>query len=526
MFPMPDTATDAVVATPHPRAAAAALDVLNTGGNALDSAVAAMLAICVLQPFQVGLGGYGGAMVVYHAEKGRVFAIDFDSRAPLAFKPELYAGDAERASHGPLAASVPGVVAGLDLALRQFGSKPWREVAAPAVALAGEGFAVDATLKRMFDELARRADEASLRALLPEGRVPAVGERWVQKDLARLMRRLDEDPAAFYAGDIPRAIAQSVKGRGGILAEEDFTSYKARVVEPLAVTYRGHGVYTPPPPAGGLTTLSILKTLEDFEIGKLDRWGAPYFELYCEASKLCWEERRRHLGDPEFVKPPVEEMLSRKAAAARAQRIRRGPWAQKPVQPAASQGTHTANVVAIDRQRNLVSLTATQGDTWGSRVAVPGLGLVLGHGMSRFTWPHQDPRSPNAPAPGKRMQHNMAPVVMLRSEGGKAKPVGAAGMPGGTKIVTVTGQLVIGVLDFKATPGEAVRGPRVHTEGDEPLLLSGAVPEEVAAELALMGHAVKRRQPVGGLANVAMVSGDGQRIDAAAGLGPAGLAVL
>ena len=193
-------ATEAAVATPHPQAAAAALEVLKAGGNAVDAAVAAMLAICVLQPFQVGLGGYGGAMVVYHAEKGRVFAVDFDSRAPLAFKPELYAGDAERARHGPLAVSVPGVVAGLDLALREFGTKRWRDVAAPAVALAADGFAVDATLKRVFDELAKRADAESLRALLPEGRVPAVGERWVQKDLAALMRKLDEDPAAFYAG--------------------------------------------------------------------------------------------------------------------------------------------------------------------------------------------------------------------------------------------------------------------------------------------------------------------------------------
>jgi gamma-glutamyltranspeptidase/glutathione hydrolase len=120
----------------------------------------------------------------------------------------------------------------------------------------------------------------------------------------------------------------------------------------------------------------------------------------------------------------------------------------------------------------------------------------------------------------------MAPAVMLRSEGGKTRPVGAVGLPGGTKIVTVTGQLVISVIDFKATPGEAVRAPRVHTEGNEPLLASPAVPEEVAAELELMGHQVKRRQAVGGLVNVAMVSADGKRITAAAGLGPTGVAVL
>src|SRR5687767_15145982 len=234
-MPADPTATDAIVTTPHPRAASAALEVLKAGGNAVDAGVAAMLAICVLQPYQVGLGGYGGAMVVYHAEKGRVFGIDFDSRAPLAFKPQLYAGDAERGRHGPLAVSVPGVVAGLDLALREFGAKRWREAAAPALALAEEGFAVEAPLKRVMDDLAKRADAETLRALLPEGRVPAIGERWVQKDLAALLRTLSDDPAAFYAGDIPRRIVQSVRDRGGILGEEDFTRYRARVVDPIEV---------------------------------------------------------------------------------------------------------------------------------------------------------------------------------------------------------------------------------------------------------------------------------------------------
>jgi gamma-glutamyltranspeptidase/glutathione hydrolase len=514
-------AAGAVVVTPHPSTGAAGLEMFNAGGNAVDAAVAAMLAICVVQPYQVGLGGYGGSVVVYRADGGGASAIEFDSRAPLGFTVDPYLERPERALHGAMAVSVPGVVAGLDLALREWGTKKWREAAAPARVLAEDGFVVDLTLRKTFDTLTKASEKTAMPALFPDGNIPRVGDRWAQKDLARLLARLEDDPRAFYEGEIPNAIAKQVKAQGGILAEEDFAAYKARVVEPLAVEYRGHRMYTPPPPSGGLTSLAILQTLESFEIPRYQRWGAPYFDLFVEAAKLCWEERRRHLGDPDFVRAPFDRLLSKPVAAARAERIKngRGPKT-RPSPPSA--GNHTVNIVAIDRQRNLVSLTATQGDTFGSRVGIPGLGLVLGHGMSRFTFPKEDPRSPNAPEPGKRMLHNMCPTVVIKD----GRPWAAIGLPGGTKIVNVTAQLAASVIDFAATATEAVYAPRVHTEGGEPLLLSATTPAEVAGELELMGHKVSRGQAVGGAANVVLVASEGKGLTAACSVGPGGIGGL
>jgi gamma-glutamyltranspeptidase/glutathione hydrolase len=240
-----------------------------------------------------------------------------------------------------------------------------------------------------------------------------------------------------------------------------------------------------------------------------------------EAAKLCWSERRQTLGDPEMVKVPIEQLLSKQAAANRAQRIR-GNTKPRSTGREPPGGNHTANIIAIDRERNLVSLTATQGDTWGSRVAIDGLGLVLGHGMSRFTYPDQEARSPNAPAPGKRVQHNMCPVVMLKG----GKPFGTLGLPGGPKIVTVTAQLIASVVDFAAAPGEAVDAPRVHTEGDEPILCSASVPAETSAELELMGHKVRRNQVVGGLANVGLLEASGKEIAIAGNRGPEAVAAI
>lgn len=514
------TTAGAAVSTPHPAAAAAALKLLNAGGNAVDAAVAALMTICVVQPFQVGFGGYGGSMVVYQANQKRVSALDFDSRAPLAFDPARYP-TAAVAQHGYLAVATPGVVAGLDLALRKFGTKSWRECCGHALSLAEEGFAVDKTLKTNFDSFVKNADKASLHALLPTGKALELGERWVQKDLAALLRKLGDDPASFYHGEIPRMVAKQMKENGGLLAEQDFEKFEAKVVDALKINYRGLDLFTPPPPSGGITSFGILKTLEQFDLSKHQRWGAPYLELFIEAAKLCWSERRQTLGDPDFVKIPIEQLLSKQAAVNRAERIR-GNLKPRSTGREPPGGQHTANIIAIDKDRNLVSLTATQGDTWGSRVVIEGLGLVLGHGMSRFTYPDQSPQSPNAPAAGKRVQHNMCPVVMLKG----GKPFGAVGLPGGPKIVTVTAQLIASVIDFGALPGEAVDGPRVHTEGEEPILAAASVPADTAAELELMGHKVKRNQPVGGLANVGLLDADGKQISIAGSRGPEGIAAI
>jgi gamma-glutamyltranspeptidase / glutathione hydrolase len=520
----PSIASHAAVATPHPEAACAAREVLEAGGNAVDAAVAAVLTLCVVIPGSVGIGGYGGSAVVYSAKTRRVSAIDFDSRAPLAYRDELFADPVTR-NTGYLSTSVPAVVAGLEFARREFGSRPWAELSHHAIGLADRGFPMDAELKRHADNFAAKADRVSLHAQFPSGDVPAVGEPFVQSDLARLMQRLaDDGPESFYRGDIPRAIVKQVRDHGGILSEEDFARYQPTMTEPVSINYRGHDVYTAPPPSGGITSLGILKTLEQFEIAGLDPCGAEYFHLFVEAAKRCFHERHRYLGDPDFVAIPFDQLLSALSAAHKAVDIRKGDLARGGEVPGS--GPHTVNVSVVDREGNAVSMTATQGYQFGAMVCIEGLGLVLGHGMSRFDFL---PGHPNAPAPGKRMFHNMAPTIVMKDK----KPVAVIGMPGGPKIVTVTAQLIANLIDFGMSAEQTVTAPRVHTEGGEPIAVSSEVPESTVEELVAMGHTVRRGQDVGGpkteiggQANAITIDGKTGALAAASGHGPAAVAVL
>ncbi len=481
------------VATPHPAAAAAAKEILQHGGNAIDAAVGGMLACCVATPGAVGLGGYGGSLVAYIAKTGKTIAIDFDSRAPLAYRSELFSGRPEHYESGYLSITVPAVVAGLAMALERFGTQTWSAVSQPAIRLAEEGLPMTLLLEKQLRDWLKKADAVSRQALFANGAVPETGAIWRQPDMAALLRRLaDEGPQAFYHGDIPKRICRQVQAGGGILADEDFERYQPAVIEPLAVSYRGLRVLTPPPPSGGLTTLQILKVLEQFELSKLEPWSAEYFHLFAEATKQCWQDRTHFFGDPDSRSIPIERLLSNEAAREKAGRIDPHRINQCAVSlPPSPQ--HTANVVVSDSDRNIASVTATQGYLYGSQVAIEGLGLVMGHGMSRFDLA---PGSPNAPAPGKRMFHNMAPVILLAADG---SPRAAVGLPGGPKIVTVTAQLVVSLVDFQTPPAVAVAAPRIHIETDEPIAVSATVPEDVVDQLRAMGHTVNRGQTVGGL---------------------------
>jgi gamma-glutamyltranspeptidase / glutathione hydrolase len=490
----------AAVATPNLAAAAAGRDIFLRGGNAIDAAVAAMLACCVVEPGMVGLGGYGGSMVAYLANstspaaRGQTVAIDFDSRAPLAYRPKSFIDGAANYESGSLSITVPAVVAGLGMAANRFGTLPWSTVSEPAIALAEDGFTFSPKLSKRFDDWASKSDPASRQAIFPGGIPPAVGANWVQGDLARLLRQLATDgPRAFYHGDIARIIVEQVRKRGGILTAEDFETYRPTIIEPLSIEYRGHCVLTPPPPSGGLTTLQILKVLEQFDVSALEPWGAEYFHLAAEASKLCWQDRSVYLGDPEWESIPVDRLLSLAAARDKAEQIKRNWKAVRKAAAGDPLGPHdTVNVLAADTAGNIVSVTATHGYLFGSGIAIDGLGLVMNHGMSRFD---PDPGSPNAAAPGKRMYHNMSPTIVLGRDG---EPLAAVGLPGGPKIVTVTAQLIVSLIDFRSPPTAAVRAGRIHCEADEPIAVSSAVPESVIEELRKIGHSVRRGQDVGG----------------------------
>ena len=501
------------VACSRKEAGEAARDILLQGGNAIDAAIAALMVLCVIDPGKVSLGGYGGSMVVYQAKTRLVHSIDFTTRAPR--KLDLARFNATSALHGYLAVSVPAIFAGIDLALREYGTLPFKTLAAPALTLAENGITVTPYLGLLFARL-NNLDPASRRAFFPKGK-PAQGSNWVQPDLAKLIRRLsDEGPASFYTGDTAATIAKQVQNGGGVLDVDDFRDFQATVVEPLHISYRGRELYTPPLPSGGLTTLSILKTLEQFDLSDFNPVDPRYIELFVGAANLAWAERELYFGDSDFVQLPVEELLSEKRAVERATILRRA----KPTAATKVTGPgHTINVVVVDKDQNVVSLTATNGDEFGAHVAIEGLGLILGHGMSRFALksPH-----PNFPEALKRPQHNMAPLIML--DGGK--PYAAIGMPGGLRIVTVTGQVAMNLIDFKYTPQQAVAAPRFHTDGKDPLFVSVDMPKPVMNDLRQRGHKVEILDPLGGDANAAIIDPNTGRVTAAASKSSSGVFVF
>ncbi len=547
--------TPAAVATPHPEATIAARDILLKGGNAFDAAVAAMLTLCVVQSHQIGLGGFGGNLVAYLAptsttldspgrktgvipphpdtstsniSSGKVIAIDFDSRAPHAFTPELFKDPTDR-TIGYKSISVPAVLAGLDLILKTHGTLTWTDVTKHAIALAETGFPTDEPTARFLQAWTEKTDPESRKHFFPDRNdVPKENEPWIQKDFANLLRVIASDGIApFYTGDIAKQIVSHIRAQGGILSERDFAEYHATPVAPVTTTYHDHDLYVPPPPAGGITTLQILKVLEHFDIQNLPRWSAEYFHLLAQAIHLCWADRVRALGDPDFINIPIDELLSPNHIQSLAQQVTRVAAPPRAAKIPQDHMPHTANVTILDTLGNLVSTTATQGMVFGSQVVIPRLGLIMNHGMSRFDY--NNPTAPNFPAPNKRMHHNMAPTLVMAPENqqphsspregrgrvrgeaqGQQKPQSsqrinlprfAFGLPGGTKIITVTAQLAINFIDYQTNPQDCISSPRIHTEPGAPLSVSSAVPNSTIAQLEHLGHTVTRGQAVGGNKN-------------------------
>jgi gamma-glutamyltranspeptidase/glutathione hydrolase len=546
-MPQQIIANKAAVAAGHPLGAEAGLEMLRDGGNAIDAAVAGMLALCVVIPGSVGIGGYGGSAVIRVAKRNgsrlsalghqqeqsssqqptadsrqpQVVAVDFDSRAPLAFRDGLITADPQSNYYGARSVTVPAIVAGLDLILREFGTMSWRGVSQPAIRLAEQGFDFDAEHQRHFDRCAPKFDQPTLESFFPSGAATRIGDRWQQPDLARLFEQLAEDgPGAFYEGDIARRFVKFLRDRDGIVTELDFRAYRPRLVEPVHCSFRDFDLFTPPPPSGGITSLGIVQTVEKLlQATRVEPWGAEYFHMLGEVTKLCWRERDRTLGDPDFVNIPIEQLVSEQAAVARAEQISKpGSGILPPSShPPAPSPSHTANVIASDAEGNLISLTATQGWMYGSHLVVDGLGLLLNHGMSRFEY---TPGHPNAPAPGKRMQHNMSPMISLHED----QSAFAFGLPGGPKIVNVTAQLLLDMIAFGAAPAAAIDAPRLHTVGDEPLAVSQHMPDQIVAELEKLAHTVRREDDLGGPVNVLATDPQSGKIDIASGEGTGAVA--
>ena len=503
--PTPVGTEHGMVVSAHRLASKAGVDVLKSGGNAVDAAIAVAYALAVTFPEAGNLGGGGFMTIRFH--DGRTAFIDFRETAPAAASATMYLGAngdpvPERSRRGYLAVGVPGTVAGLELARIRYGTRPRAGLMASAIRLARDGFVLDQGDADMLAEAADefRKDAPSAAIFLDHGEPWKAGERLVQRDLAYSLSLIARSgPSAFYDGPIAARIVAASKKGGGILSARDFGSFRARELKPLECDYRGyHMISAPPPSSGGVVLCETLNILEGYPISQLGFHSAAGTHLLTEALRRAYHDRNVNLGDPSFVKVDTNHFVDKEYAARLRQGIdadRATPSKSLPAPGITSEGQNTTHFSIVDREGNAVSLTYTLNDWFGAHVTAAGTGILLNDEMDDFS---AKPGAPNmygliegpnnAVAPGKRPLSSMTPTIVTRD----GHLVMVVGTPGGSRIPSAVIETISNVIDFGMTVTEAVDAPRIHHQWlpDEIGYEKFALSADTIARLKAMGHKV------------------------------------
>jgi gamma-glutamyltranspeptidase/glutathione hydrolase len=494
-----------LVAAEHPLGAEVGAAVLARGGNAVDAAVATAFAMTVVEPFMSTIAG-AGTMLVYLGKRRETVVLDFNGVAPLAAHDGMYrliGGIAENALFawprveedanlfGHRSVAVPGSVRGLALALERYGTMELADVLEPAIALARDGFVSDWYLAlmhaRYLEEISAYPETA--RTYLKHGRFvhrpPSLepGDRVTYPDLARSLELIArEGPEAFYRGAIADAIVEEMRRGGGLITKADLEAYQVRVHPPLTGRYRGLDVAFAPGATGGITALEILNVLGQFPAARVGWRTVEGLDLRACAVRRAFLDRFEHLGDPDFAKVDWERLASIPYAREVARTLRT-PAARDATRAVRGSGADcTTQICAVDRQRNMVSLTHTAVSLFGARVVVPGTGILLNNGM---IWFDPERGKPNSVAAGKRALVNMVPALGFR----QGDPYLTVGAPGGRKIVSAIPQVLANIADGKGTLQQAIEAPRLHSEGAE-LQVDDRVGDKALEALRRRGHEV------------------------------------
>lgn len=504
-------------------------DILKMGGNAVDAAVAVGYAQAVVNPCCGNIGG-GGFMTIHLADGTDTF-INFRETAPAAASADMYLDKEGKVTkdaslYGYLAAGVPGTVLGMDSAQKKYGKLTRQQVMAPAIKLAREGFVLtradtdilDTTVKRF-----RQDPESACIFLRKDGEALQPGDRLVQADLAETLGAISEQgPDAFYQGKIPQAVEAAAKKGGGILTAADFANYKITETAPITCSYRGYKfVSSPPPSSGGVTLCETLNVLEGYDLKSMGFNSAAYIHTLTEAMRHAYMDRNTFLGDPEFVKNPIDRLLSKSYAAdIRKQIIANKATPSVEVQPGMQphEKPETTHYSIVDNEGNAVSTTYTVNGRFGAVVIAPGTGFFLNDEMDDFTVKVGEQNlyglvqgATNSIAPGKRPLSSMSPTLVTKD----GKTFMVLGSPGGSRIITITLQTALNVIDHGMAPQEAVDAPRIHHQWlpDEVYYEQRGVSADSLNLLKTMGYKMVEQNPWGaaelilvGLAGVEGVS--------------------
>ena len=498
---------------------------MQAGGNAIDAAVATGFALAVVYPQAGNLGG-GGFMLIRLAD-GRTRFVDYREKAPAAATANMYldaqGNVVENASVvGYQAIGVPGSVAGMVYAETKYGKLTLARVMAPAIKLARDGFPLAwQDTQGLRDQNLARFPE-SRRIFQRNGNYYKQGEIFQQPELARTLERIASNPDDFYHGTIARQLAASIQKGGGLITTEDLAGYQVKEREPIRGTYRGHEIISAPPPSsGGIALIEILNILEGYDLAKAGNRSAAAVHLTVEAFRRAFYDRAEFLGDPDFSKIPVAQLIDKKYGAAWRESIDPAratvskelkrpaifaeleQYASQHPQPlAVREPEHTTHYSIVDSDGNAVAVTTTLNDDFGSRVTAEGLGFLLNDEMDDFAAKQGVPNlygliqgPANAIGPGKRPLSAMTPTIVLKD--GKLFLV--LGSPGGARIITTVANVLIGVVDYRMNIQEAVNAPRFHNQWlPDAVNVEQWFSPDTVKSLEQLGHKVEMGETVAG----------------------------
>jgi gamma-glutamyltranspeptidase / glutathione hydrolase len=515
---VPVVAPRGMVVSVHRLASRAGVQMMKAGGNAVDAAVAVGFALAVVYPEAGNLGG-GGFMLVRFAD-GKTHFVDYREKAPAAATADMYL-DAkgnviENASTvGYKAVAVPGSVAGMVYAQKTYGTLTLAQVMVPAIHLAEDGFVVAAEDARDFKDDKHLAEfPESRRIFLRDGNYYKAGDTFKQPELARTLRRIAADPDDFYHGAMARELAAGMQKGGGLITVDDLARYEVKEREAVRGSYRGYEIISAPPPSsGGTTLIEILNILEGYDLAKFGGRSAQAVHLTLEAFRRAFFDRAEFLGDPDFSKIPVAQLIDKNYGAAWRESIdpahasiskdlrRPASFSQLEQDAAArfplgavAEANHTTHYSVVDPAGNAVAVTTTLNDDFGSRVTAEGLGFLLNDEMDDFAAKQGAPNMfgliqgpANAIGPGKRPLSAMAPTIVLKD--GKLFLV--LGSPGGPRIITTVANILMGVVDYGINIQEAVNAPRFHQQWlPDVASVEDGFPPDIVKRLEGLGHHV------------------------------------
>jgi gamma-glutamyltranspeptidase/glutathione hydrolase len=486
----PVHAQHGIVVSAHVLASRAGVEMMQAGGNAVDAAVATGFALAVVHSGAGNLGG-GGFMLVRMAD-GKTHFIDYREKAPAAATPGMYLDAQGNVIEGATeigykSIGVPGSVAGMVYAEQKYGKLTLQKVMGPAIRLAREGYALSWEEAQDFHDKHLAEFPESRRIFQRDGNYYQPGEIFRQPDLARTLERIAAKPDDFYHGDLARELAVAMQKGGGLITANDLAHYEVKEREPVRGTYRGYEIISAPPPSsGGTVLIESLNILEGYDLAKLGNRSAQSIHLTTEAFRRAFFDRAEFMGDPDFSKIPVAQLIDKKYAAAwrdsidaihasASNELKRPAifseleqYAATHPQPMANhEPPHTTHYSVVDAEGNAVAVTTTINDWFGSRVTAEGLGFLMNDEMDDFSAKPGVPNSDgliqgpaNAIGPGKRPLSSMTPTIVVRD----GKTVMVLGSPGSSRIITTVANVLIGVVDYGMNIQEAVNAPRFHNQ--------------------------------------------------------------